>query len=197
MLSHLKIYFNSRDSSYDPVAAYLKQQRSCDKMCGPIDVTVFEKWIFWSNSSDIYKISRHNTSESERILTQENIGSVHVIHPLSQPASINICQKRRVKCSHLCVPISQLDTKCLCPNNTNLTKDNSTCEHSGITKEINTSRKSAVQSEKNLKDNQDNEKLVIILLVSSVGGSIFLLLVVSWQNDRDNIILIFLLFRLD
>ena len=94
------------------------------------------------------------------------------------------CSRRRVSCSHVCVPTgdSATPTRCLCPAPLHLAGDNSTCSLLGNSSK---SSKSAVveRQMKQLQLSQKKDDLMTVLLIGSIAGSLILLLLVR-RSDR-------------
>ena len=100
----------------------------------------------------------------------------------------NPCSRRRVPCSHVCLPTgdSATPTRCLCPAPLHLTGDNSTCSLLGNSSNSNSnSSKSAVveRQMKQLQLSQKKDDLMTVLLIGSIAGSLILLLLVR-RSDR-------------
>ena len=91
------------------------------------------------------------------------------------------CSRRRVPCSHVCVPTgdSATPTRCLCPAPLHLAGDNSTCSLLG-----NSSKSAVVERQmKQLQLSQKKDDLMTVLLIGSIAGSLILLLLVR-RSDR-------------
>ena len=93
----------------------------------------------------------------------------------------NPCSRRRVPCSHVCVPTgdSATPTRCLCPAPLHLAGDNSTCSLLGNSSNSSSSKSAVVERQmKQLQLSQKKDDLMTVLLIGSIAGSLILLLLV-------------------
>ena len=100
-----------------------------------------------------------------------------------QVHATNPCSRRRVPCSHVCVPTgdSATPTRCLCPAPLLLAGDNSTCSLLGNSSNSNSSSSKSAVVERQMKQLQLSQKkddLMTVLLIGSIAGSLILLLLV-------------------
>ena len=81
----------------------------------------------------------------------------------------------------MCVSTSGVSSSCLCPNGFILSIDESTCEKEGLISNPSLAASDHLASSK-LADisSSEDEKFLILLIVGTVGGSMFLILLVRF-----------------
>jgi len=168
-----------------------------NQLRNPKSLSVFEDWLYLSNSSHIYRTYKMGGQKLEQVLKTKHISSISASHPLVQPPSANQCQRRSVKCSFLCVPTSQISSQCLCPSGSVLDRDNSTCVHQHLNNSVISAPRKTVNIDQHineLKRSEEKDNFIIVLLVGTIAGSLLLILVISIivlkckrANSRDSL----------
>ena len=114
----------------------------------------------------------------------KSLGTISIVHYLSQPRDPrgSTCYNRKQKCSHMCVSTSGVSSSCLCPNGFSLSVDESTCVKEGLISNPSLAASDHLASSKlaDISSSEEDEKFLILLIVGTVGGSMFLILLVRF-----------------
>ena len=168
-------------------------------------LAVFEDWVYYTvkmnTISQIYRAHKRDGSNKQRLGEfSDDISSIQPLHSLYQPSSSsNICQKS--SCSHLCVPQyvpHHLETQdllshvCLCPDNVNLDKDNSTCV-TNISKLVTSNSKHVEEKLEDLKKTKETDNLIMMLIFGVLIGSIIIVVLVKLVTIHNEVFKNFLL----
>ena len=160
----------------------------------PASLSVAEDWLYWAEAgpqhSQIFRANKFSGSGLVRLDQAGQISqtktSLKAFHSFLQPVWKNSCQTRAEKCSHICVPsleMSELShsrpgSVCLCPSELKLSDDNLTChgepgKYSPVSKII---LEKEIEAQQN---SQKKENMIIIVIIGLIGGSLFLVFLVS------------------
>uniref|UniRef100_A0A3Q3JL43 EGF-like domain-containing protein n=1 Tax=Monopterus albus TaxID=43700 RepID=A0A3Q3JL43_MONAL len=94
----------------------------------PFSVVVFNDRVFWSDTKRrTIRSADKNTGKDQKVLVKRpgQPFGLKLMHPLSQPAISNPCDK--LHCSHLCLLAPALTAVCRCPKGLLLSEDKLTC----------------------------------------------------------------------
>ena len=158
-------------------------------------LSVAEDWLYWSeagpHNSQVFRANKFDGSGRVRLdqtgQISHNKTSLKAFHSFLQPAWKNSCQTREEKCSHICVPSLEMwgqshtraDTVCLCPSGLKLSEDNLTC-HGDSVRSSQVSSKVILDQEIAAQQNsQKRENMIILVIIGLIGGSLFLVFLVS------------------
>ena len=161
----------------------------------PASLSVAEDWLYWTEAgagqSELYKANKFDGSGLVRLdqagQLRQTKTSVRAFHALLQPAWKNYCQIREQKCSHVCVPSldmseqshTRVGTVCLCPPELKLSDDNFTCHGNSAPSSQVSSKVILDQEIEAQKNSQKKENRIIIIIIGLIGGSLFLVFLVS------------------
>ena len=163
----------------------------------PASLSLAEDWLYWAEAeagaqhSQLYRANKFDGSGLVRLDQAGQISqtktSLKAFHSFLQPAWKNYCQTRELQCSHICLPKlemseqshTRLGTVCLCPSELKLSDDNLTCHGDSVTSSQVSSKVILDKEIAAQQNSQKKENLIIIVIIGLIGGSLFLVFLVS------------------
>ena len=158
-------------------------------------LSVAEDWLYWTeagpHNSQIFRANKFDGSGRVRLDQTGQIShsktSLKAFHSFLQPAWKNSCQTREQKCSHICVPSLEMSeqshtrtaTVCLCPSELKLSEDNLTCHGDSVRSPQVSSKVILDQEIEAQQSSQKRENMIIMVIIGLIGGSLFLVFLVS------------------